>query len=328
LISQTQKVLITGGTGSFGRAYVRALLEQSGSRVCVVSRDELKQSELRQEMGADPRLTCVLADVRDPDKLRRVFLDHRPELVVHAAALKQVPACERDPEEAVRTNVLGAVHVVEAALEAGVPRIIALSTDKAAAPINAYGRSKAMAESIFLRANDRGASRGVRFGVVRYGNVVASRGSVVPLFLEAQRLLKPIAITDLRMTRFWMAIGEAVRLVQYASAHLQGGEVFVPAIPSRKVVDVARSLAPDCPIEEVGIRPGEKLHETLITEDEARHTVVRTDVDGSRLYVIEPDGPTWPFRSRGTRVPAGFTLRSDSPTPLVMALPCELAGVA
>ncbi len=320
-----QTVLVTGGTGSFGQAYVRALLDEADTQVVTLSRDELKAHELQAALRS-PRLSCVLADVRDQAKLLRVFADVQPDLVVHAAAMKQVPACEDDPEEAVRTNILGAIHVLEAALAARVPRLIALSTDKAAAPINAYGRSKAMAESIFIRGNARGVRHGTRIAVVRYGNVIGSRGSVVPTFLEAQRLGRPIALTDPRMTRFWMRIEEAVRLVRYAAGHLQGGEVFIPAIPSRRVVDLARALAPDCAIEETGIRPGEKLHELLITEDEARHTVVRTDARGSRIYVIEPDGPSWPYRTAGIRVPAGFTLRSDGSLPLASAWPSELVG--
>jgi UDP-N-acetylglucosamine 4,6-dehydratase/5-epimerase len=319
-------VLITGGTGSFGRACVARLLEGDVQRVIVISRDELKQSEMRQTFP-DARLEFFLGDVRDGDRLRRAF-EVGPDLVIHAAALKQVPACEHDPFEALKTNVGGAVHVIEAAIDTRVPKVIALSTDKAAAPLNAYGKSKALAESLFVRGNAYAGRRSTRFSVVRYGNVIGSRGSVVPLFLEHQRRGTAIPITDRRMTRFWMPLEAAVDLVRYAADEMQGGEIFIPEIPSAKVTDIAARLAPGCALRETGLRPGEKLHETLIAAEEAPQTVWRTRADLSRVFVIEPVNPSWPYVSRGVPVGDGFEFRSDSRSALSRTLPRELAGVA
>jgi UDP-N-acetylglucosamine 4,6-dehydratase/5-epimerase len=295
-------------------------------RVIVLSRDELKQSQMRQ-LFPDPRLECFLGDVRDAARLRRAF-EVGPDLVIHAAALKQVPACEHDPLEALKTNVLGAVNVINAAIDCGVPKVVALSTDKACSPLNAYGKTKAMAESLFVRGNAYAGLRRTRFAVVRYGNVIGSRGSVVPLFLEHSRAGLTIPITDHRMTRFWMPLEAAVDLVLYAAAAMQGGEIFVPEIPSARVTEIAAKLAPTCALEEVGLRPGEKLHETLIAADEAPQTVWRARPDGSRLFVIEPVNPSWPYYPRGVCVGDGFSYRSDSPSALSRTLPAELAGVA
>lgn len=319
-------VLITGGTGSFGHACVDRLLGTNLERVIVLSRDELKQSEMRAAFP-DARLEFFLGDVRDGDRLRRAF-EVRPDLVIHAAALKQVPACEHDPLEAKKTNVDGAENIVNAAIDCRVPKVVALSTDKAAAPLNAYGKSKAMAESIFVRGNAYAGHRETRFSVVRYGNVIGSRGSVVPLFLEHHRAGTTIPITDTRMTRFWMPLAAAVDLVLYAAQEMQGGEIFVPEIPSAKVVDVAARLAPGCPVRETGLRPGEKLHETLISAEEAPQTVWRTRADLSRVFVIQPVNPSWPYVSRGVPVGEGFEFRSDSRTALSRTLPRELAVVA
>jgi len=321
-----QTILITGGTGSFGYACVARLLAADVARVIVYSRDELKQSEMRQ-VHSDPRLEFFLGDVRDLPRLRRA-LDVRPDLVIHAAALKQVPACEQNPFEAMKTNVLGAANVIDAAIDARIHRVVALSTDKAAAPLNAYGKSKAMAESLFVRGNAYSGRRASRFSVVRYGNVIGSRGSVVPIFEEHAKTGRPIPITDTRMTRFWMPLSAAVELVLYAASAMQGGEIFVPEIPSSTVLAIARNLAPHCAIEETGLRPGEKLHETLVASEEAPQTVWRTRPDGLRVYVIQPVAPSWPYQSTGVPVGDGFSYRSDSPSALGKLLPRELEGVA
>ena len=305
----TRTVLITGGTGSFGQACTETLLDR-GVRVIVFSRDELKQSEMArtfQVAVADGRLRFFLGDVRDLPRLRRAF-EAGPDLVIHAAALKHVPACEYNPFEALKTNVLGAVNVIEAALDCEVPKVVALSTDKAVAPLNAYGKSKAMAESLFVRGNGYAGDRLTRFSVVRYGNVLGSRGSVVPLFLE-QRASGVVRITDQRMTRFWMTLPVAVDFVLGAAEMMQGGEIFVPKIPAARVRDVAGAIAPDCAIVETGIRPGEKLHELLIAGEEAAQTF---RVRGGS-YVIAPANPTWPFvvDAGADPVPPDFTYSSE-----------------
>lgn len=321
-----QTVLITGGTGSFGTACVEQLLSMAVSRVIVYSRGEFAQSELKRKFP-DPRLECFIGDVRDEARLRRAF-EAEPDLVIHAAALKQVPACEHDPLEAKKTNIDGAENIVNAAIDARVPKVVALSTDKAAAPLNAYGKSKAMAEAIFVRGNAYAGRRRTRFSVVRYGNVIGSRGSIVPIFLEHQRTGEPIPITDRRMTRFWMPLEEAVRLVLYAAREMQGGEIFVPEIPSAYVTEVAKLLAPNCDLKEIGMRPGEKLHETLISRDEAPQTVVRRRPGDSRVYVIEPLAPSWPFQRSDERMPANFEYSSNNAAALGSELPAELRGVA
>lgn len=290
----------------------------------VFSRDELKQSEMRRTFP-DPRVEFFIGDVRDRARLQRAF-ETRPDLVIHAAALKQVPACEHDPFEALKTNVNGAVNVIDAAIDAGIRRVVALSTDKAASPLNAYGKTKAMAESLFVRGNAYAGPRATRFSVVRYGNVIGSRGSVVPLFLEHQRQGRTIPITDRRMTRFWMPLSAAVDLVLYAAEAMQGGEIFVPSIPSASVMEIAKALAPDCSTMETGLRPGEKLHETLIAEDEAAQTVVRVRPDGAHVWVLQPVNPSWPYVSKGSPVSEGFSYRSDNPSALAMELPMELAS--
>jgi UDP-N-acetylglucosamine 4,6-dehydratase len=319
-------ILITGGTGSFGQAIVARLLAGDVGRVLIYSRDELKQSEMRARFP-DPRLEFFLGDVRDRERLERAF-EVEPDLVIHAAALKQVPACEHNPFEALKTNVLGSYNVIEAAINCRIRKVVALSTDKAASPLNAYGKSKAMAESLFVRGNAYAGRRRTRFSVVRYGNVIGSRGSVVPLFLEHHRAGRPIPITDRRMTRFWMPLEAAVDLVLEAATLMQGGEIFVPEIPSATVVDVAARVAPGCRTFEQGLRPGEKLHETLVSEDEAPQTVWRARADGTRLFVIQPVTPSWPYISHGVPVGDGFSFRSDSPSALSKTLPRELEGAA
>lgn len=303
-----RRILLTGGTGTFGRAYIeRALQDDTLFRLVVFSRDELKQSELRRQFP-DPRLECVLGDVRDRDAVRDVMELEPFDLVIHAAALKHVASGEAFPEEVIKTNIRGAEHVASAALERNVQTVVALSTDKAVAPINLYGRTKAVAESIFLAANARAWRIGkrTRFAIVRYGNVVGSRGSVVPLFLEQARA-GVFRVTDKRATRFWMPIEQAVDTVEYAARSTFGGEVIVPQIPSAKVVDVALALGPRCEIVETGLARGEKLHEQLIAAEEIPLT---SEIDG---YYVIANAP----RPGATPVPSGFFYRSDmNPVPV------------
>jgi UDP-N-acetylglucosamine 4,6-dehydratase len=281
-------ILLTGGTGSFGRAFTRRVLcAWPDAVIRVYSRDELKQSEMLTEFGSR-QLRFLIGDVRDRTRMTRAA--QGADLVIHAAAMKQVPACEYNPFEAVRTNVLGAQHVVDAAIDAGVEKVVALSTDKAVNPVNLYGATKLCAEKIVVQGNAYAAQSRTRLACVRYGNVVGSRGSVVPLF---RRQLDEglLTITDARMTRFWITLDEAVDLVFYALEHLTGGEVFVPKIPSMRVVDLAEAMAPGVARDVVGIRPGEKLHEILITADESRHTI-----DVGDVYIVLPEHPWWAER--------------------------------
>ena len=299
-------LLITGGTGSFGTAFIRAVLERHDVHsIRVFSRDELKQSELQNTFN-DSRLRWLLGDVRDADRLR--VATKGVDVLVHAAALKQVPACEYNPFEAVQTNIMGAQNVISAAIENEVPLTIALSTDKAVNPANLYGATKLCAEKIVAQANVYAPGGQTRFASVRYGNVVGSRGSVVPIF-KAQALTGKLTITDERMTRFWITLEQAVQFVLSSMDLVHGGEVFVPKIPSMKIVDLAKALAPDAELDIVGIRPGEKLHEVLLTEDEAR-----LSFDLGDRYVILPSRPTWHVdeHERGTALPDGFRYASDN----------------
>ena len=279
-------ILVTGGTGSFGKKFIEVMLkEYQPAKLIVFSRDEQKQHEMRQAGFDHPNLRYFIGDIRDAARLRRAF--EGVDFVVHAAALKQVPACEYNPMEAVKTNILGSSNVIDAALDAGVERVIALSTDKAVNPINLYGATKLAAEKLFVQSNAYAGGRASRFACVRYGNVVGSRGSVVPVFLR-QREEGVMTITDERMTRFWITLEQGVRFVIRCLEEMHGGEVFVPKIPSMKVVDLARVVAPEAKINVIGIRPGEKLHEVLISEDEAR-TVIELD----DMYVVQPAEAFW-----------------------------------
>lgn len=279
-------VLVTGGTGSFGRLFVRTLLaEHQVRRVVVLSRDELKQYEFRAELGEEPRVRFFIGDVRDRDRLWRAF--DGIDVVVHAAALKQVPAAEYNPFEAIKTNVMGAQNVIDAALDRGIPRVIALSTDKASSPINLYGATKLVSDKLFIAANAYAGSHVTRFSVVRYGNVVGSRGSVVPLF----KRLAPtgvLPITDRRMTRFWITLDQGVNFVIRMLGLMHGGELFIPKIPSMRVLDLAEAIAPGAKLHEVGIRPGEKLHEEMISLDDARRAR-----DAGDFFVLQPDAEWW-----------------------------------
>jgi UDP-N-acetylglucosamine 4,6-dehydratase len=282
---QNKTVLVTGGTGSFGKAFIKRLLnEHDPLAVRIYSRDELKQYDLQREID-DPRLRFLIGDVRDAPRLSLAM--RGVDVVVHAAALKQVTACEYNPFEAVQTNIMGAENVVGAALENGVSKTVALSTDKAVNPVNLYGATKLCAEKIVTQGNAYAGSAPARFCCVRYGNVVGSRGSVVPLF-KAQALEGELTITDAAMTRFWITLEQAVEFVITSLEMMEGGETFVPKIPSMRVTDLADALAPGLPHRIVGIRPGEKVHEVLITEDEARQGKELAD-----RFVIYPPYPTW-----------------------------------
>ncbi len=303
-----QAVLITGGTGSFGRKFVEVMLKEfHPNKLIIFSRDELKQHEMR-ELGLEhPNLRYFIGDVRDESRLKRAM--NGVDVVVHAAALKQVPACEYNPFEAIQTNINGARNVIEAALDCGVSRVMGLSTDKAVNPVNLYGATKLAAEKLFVQSNAYAGGKGTRFACVRYGNVVGSRGSVVPVFLR-QRTSGTVTITDERMTRFWLSLEQGVRFTIKCLEQMQGGEVFVPKIPSMKVVDLAKAIAPECKVEYIGIRGGEKLHEVLVSEDEARHTLELKD-----MFVVEPAEAWWfghAWRKQGRPLPPEFHYSSDS----------------
>ncbi len=303
-------ILITGGTGSFGHKFTEVLLrDYKPKKIIILSRDEFKQYQMAKKFSDSKYpIRYFLGDIRDKDRLFRAF--EGVDYVVHAAALKQVPALEYNPTEAVKTNVVGADNIVDAAIDAGVKKVIALSTDKAVNPINLYGATKLVAEKIFIAANAYAGGR-VKFAVVRYGNVVGSRGSVIPLFLRLKTEgVREIPITDVRMTRFWITLDQGVDLVLKALEESEGGEVFVPKIPSMKIVDVAAAINPGCRFKMVGIRPGEKIHEILISEDELRATRV---LDG--MYVILPqffDKKAQEKYKDCPRVPEDFVYRSDT----------------
>ncbi|HEX6504189.1 MAG TPA: UDP-N-acetylglucosamine 4,6-dehydratase (inverting) [Terriglobales bacterium] len=302
-----QVVLVTGGTGSFGRKFVETMLnDYHPKRLVVFSRDELKQHEMRSSGLDHASLRYFIGDVRDPARLERALAG--VTVVVHAAALKQVPACEYNPFEAIQTNIMGGRHVIEAAINQGVRRILALSTDKAVSPINLYGATKLCAEKMFVQANAYAGAQDTRFSCARYGNVVGSRGSVIPIFQE-QRKRGRVTVTDPRMTRFWITLKQGVDFVIHCMETMHGGEIFVPKIPSMKLVDMATAIAPECDIDFIGIRPGEKLHEALVSEDEARQTV-----ETKEMYVIRPNHPWWSADNwtNAMPVPEGFRYTSDA----------------
>ena len=300
---KNKTILVTGGTGSFGRAFIDEAQKHKPRKLIVLSRDELKQYEMAKDY---PDVNFLVGDTRDKDRLYRAFTN--VDYVVHAAALKQIPSCEYNPFEAIKTNVLGAQNVIEAAIDRGVEKVVALSTDKAANPVNLYGATKLCSDKLFVAGNAYSGGKGTRFAVVRYGNVVGSRGSVIPYF-KSLRATGKIPITDERMSRFWITLEEAVDLVMVAFKEMHGGEVFVPKIPSMRITDLAKAVAPNCKIEIVGIRPGEKLHELMITEDDARHTL-----DMGDYYIIEPEFNWWHGKHEGVSVPEGFMYSSDKNT--------------
>lgn len=302
-------VMVTGGTGSFGRKFTElALRDHHPKKLIIFSRDELKQHQMRIEGLDHDSLRYFIGDVRDPDRLRRAM--HDVDIVIHAAALKQVTACEYNPIEAIMTNVMGARHVIDAALDEGVDKVLALSSDKAVNPVNLYGATKLCAEKLFVQSNAYAGGRGTLFSCLRYGNVVGSRGSVIPAFLE-QRRRGRVQVTDRRMTRFWVTLDQIVDFVTRCIDVMRGGEVFVPKIPSMSIVDLAEAIAPGVDLEYVGIRPGEKLHEVLVSQHEARHTLELDD-----MFVIEPLHPWyanghWPL---GKQLPDEFSYASDTNT--------------
>jgi len=300
-------VLVTGGTGSFGRVFVKSMLEKErAAKVIVFSRDELKQHEMRGDGFDDPRIRFFIGDVRDKERLERAM--RGVDVVVHAAALKQVPACEYNPIEAVATNINGARNVIEAALDNGVSRVLALSTDKAVNPSNLYGATKLVSEKLFVQANAYRGDGPTRFSCVRYGNVVGSRGSVVPLFAK-QRETGELTVTDPDMTRFWLTLDQGVKFVTSCIAQMHGGEVFVPKLKTMNIVDLARAIAPGCTIRSVGIRPGEKLHEALLGDEEVPRTL-----DVGDMYVVRPAHPWWPVAAwqGGDSVPKDFSYVSNT----------------
>ncbi len=305
---QNQVVLVTGGTGSFGRKFLEIMLKDfQPKKIIIYSRDELKQYQMQASGFDHPSLRYFIGDVRDRERLLRAM--HGVDVVVHAAALKQVPACEYNPMEAVKTNIMGTSNVIEAALDAGVKKVMALSTDKAVNPVNLYGATKLAAEKLAVQSNAYAAGSATRYSCVRYGNVVGSRGSVVPVFLK-QRENGKVTITDARMTRFWLSLEQGVRFVIHCIGQMEGGEVFVPKIPSMKVIDLARAIAPQAQVDIIGIRPGEKLHEVLISEDEARNTV-----ELERMFVVQPAEAIWfgySWQARGKLLSDGFRYSSDN----------------
>jgi UDP-N-acetylglucosamine 4,6-dehydratase/5-epimerase len=305
---KNQVVLVTGGTGSFGKKFTKILLEEKQpKKVIIFSRDELKQHEMQVGGYNQENLRYFIGDVRDRERLLRAM--HGVDVVVHAAALKQVPACEYNPMEAIKTNIMGTANVVEAALDAGVKKVLMVSTDKAVSPANLYGATKLAGEKLTIQSNAYAGGSATRFSCVRYGNVVGSRGSIVPLFLK-QRAGGRITVTDDRMTRFWLSLEQGVRFVIDCIEQMEGGEVFVPKIPSTKVTDLAHAIAPQAQIETIGIRPGEKLHEMLISEDEARHTV---ELD--KMFVVQPAEATWfgySWKDKGRALKEGFYYSSDN----------------
>ena len=269
-------ILITGGTGSLGKALVDHLLNETNARrIIIFSRDELKQHNLRAHFNNNQRLRWFLGDIRDLERLKRAF--HGVDFIIHAAALKQVDTGEYNPMEFIKTNVLGSQNVIDASIDAGVKRVVALSTDKASSPINLYGATKLTADKLFVAANNYSVTYGTTFSVVRYGNVMGSRGSVIPFFKELASQGKPLPITDLRMTRFWITLDQGVDLVIKTIYRMQGGEIFIPKIPSIKITDLAKAMAPDKKTKIIGIRPGEKIHEIMCPQDMAHHTLEFSD---------------------------------------------------
>jgi UDP-N-acetylglucosamine 4,6-dehydratase len=306
-----QVVLITGGTGSFGKKFVELMLaEFQPAKIIIYSRDELKQHEMQMAGFVHPNLRYFIGDVRDLPRLRRAM--QGVDIVVHAAALKQVPACEYNPMEAVKTNILGTSNVIDAAIDARVKKVMALSTDKAVTPVNLYGATKLTAEKLVVASNAYAGDMQTRLSCVRYGNVVGSRGSVVPIFIRQRNSGSRLTITDERMTRFWLSLDHGVRFVIHNIERMHGGEVFIPKIPSTRIIDLARVVAPNGELEIIGIRPGEKLHEMMISRDESRATIELED-----MFVVEPEGALffrYDWSQEGQRVPDGFKYTSDNNT--------------
>ncbi len=307
MIFDDSSILITGGTGSLGKSLVSKLLADTNARrIIIFSRDELKQANMRNEVGDDSRLRWFIGDIRDLERLKRAL--HGVDFVIHAAALKQVDTGEYNPMEFIKTNVIGSSNVIEACIDSGVKKVVALSTDKASSPINLYGATKLTADKLFIAANSYSSSYSSSFSVVRYGNVIGSRGSVIPYFRELSSKGLSIPVTDKRMTRFWITLEQATQFVLESFGQMSGGELYVPRIPSIRIVDLAKAIAPNSPIEEIGMRPGEKLHEEMISFDDSR----RTTFVGDR-YVVSPVVPSSGYSfPQGEMVPEGFTYQSNT----------------
>jgi UDP-N-acetylglucosamine 4,6-dehydratase len=307
VIFDDSSILITGGTGSLGKSLVSKLLADTNARrIIIFSRDELKQANMRNEVGDDSRLRWFIGDIRDLERLKRAL--HGVDFVIHAAALKQVDTGEYNPMEFIKTNVIGSSNVIEACIDSGVKKVVALSTDKASSPINLYGATKLTADKLFIAANSYSSSYSSSFSVVRYGNVIGSRGSVIPYFRELSSKGLSIPVTDKRMTRFWITLEQATQFVLESFGQMSGGELYVPRIPSIRIVDLAKAIAPNSPIEEIGMRPGEKLHEEMISFDDSR----RTTFVGDR-YVVSPVVPSSGYSfPQGEMVPEGFTYQSNT----------------
>ncbi|GAB2823878.1 UDP-N-acetylglucosamine 4,6-dehydratase (inverting) [Alpinimonas psychrophila] len=306
-ILEGSSILITGGTGSFGKAFIEYALENlNPKKIVIFSRDELKQYEVRLKFNNDPRLRFFIGDIRDQHRLMRAM--HNIDYVVHAAALKQVDTAEYNPFEYVQTNIIGSQNVIEAAIDTGVKKIVALSTDKASSPLNLYGATKLAADKLFQSANHYAAGYETRFSVVRYGNVMGSRGSVIPFFKELAAKGESLPITDERMTRFWITLPQTVQFVVDSFDLMVGGELYVPRIPSMRILDLVEAVAPGSKTHSVEIRPGEKLHEEMISQDDSRRTLLLGD-----RYVILPTIAEWGFVAPvGQSVPDGFAYRSDT----------------
>lgn len=306
-VFEGSSVLITGGTGSFGKAFLEILLaKHNPARVAIYSRDELKQSEMKHALSGDERVRFFIGDIRDRDRLSMAM--YGVDFVIHAAALKQVDTAEYNPMEYVKTNILGSENVMLASIDAGVKRVVALSTDKASSPINLYGATKLTADKLFISGNHYSYARGTKFAVVRYGNVMGSRGSVIPFFLRLAQSGQPLPITDRRMTRFWITLPQAVQFVLDAFADMDGGELFVPRIPSMHVTDLALAIAPNADLIEIGIRPGEKLHEEMISPEDSYRTIRQPN-----RYIVGPTLAEWTYRiPSGEQVPQGFAYTSDT----------------
>ena len=305
-IFKNKVILLTGGTGSFGNKFTEIVLKNHDPKaIRVFSRGEKKQLDMYNRFN-DDRLRFFIGDVRDRDRLFRAASG--VDIIVHAAALKQVPACEYNPIEAVRTNIDGSINVIDAAIDNCVERVMAISTDKAVHPVNLYGATKMTAEKLFVQGNSYSGKVKTKFSCVRYGNVIGSRGSVIPLFLK-QKETGSLTITDGKMTRFWIKLDEGVKFVISSISRMKGGEIFVPKIPSMKILELANAIAPDAKKKIIGIRPGEKIHEILLTEDEASHSKEFSD-----SYVIEPEHPFWEehFLKGGKKLKSGFRYTSDN----------------
>ncbi len=301
-------ILVTGGTGSFGKAFIQELLDNDDPRrIVIYSRDELKQYECRQKFNDDHRLRWFIGDIRDLPRLNRAM--HGVDHVVHAAALKQVDTAEYNPYEFVKTNIIGSQNVIEACIDAGVKKVVALSTDKASSPINLYGATKLTADKLFITGNHYAAAYPTRFSVVRYGNVMGSRGSVIPFFRKLGEAGESLPITDLRMTRFFITLPQAVRFVLDSFELMQGGELYVPRIPSMRITDLAQAVVPGAEMHNMGLRPGEKLHEEMISAEEGRRALRLGD-----RYVLQPDLASWGYQppAGGEPVPEGFHYTSDT----------------